>query len=201
MQITPICYRAYNLNQPSTKNVSTINFNGAKSKFIPVNTDSFNSETAKKLYSQIQKYIQIIGREGNIKNVKIMNENTNSVLPYKSDVLLSIDRTADNLKLKLSQKFKGDTSDFTILEANFDKNGQMISGFLPDKSLKFERTNRNIRRINDNESTFMPVGGNDKDWNVYGKRIDNITYLKNSVENGVYEIFMELSRLNTSILK
>lgn len=201
MQITPISYNTYNLNQMKSRNISNVskvNFYGVKQKLIPVNTDSFKTETAKKIYAKIQKYLQLVGREGSIKNVKIINENTTN---YESDILLSINKTLNNSKLRLSQKYNGDSSDITLLEANFNKDGQMILGDLPSENLHFERTNPNIRRITDNEYTYLPIGKSDKDWDANGKRIKNIVPVMDYADDGAYEIFMELARLNTSILK
>lgn len=63
MQIIPTGYNTYNLNQiksKNTSNLSQVNFTGTVQKLVSANTNSFKTETAKKIYSQIQKYLKII---------------------------------------------------------------------------------------------------------------------------------------------
>lgn len=201
MQINPISYSCSNSNKIKSKNVSEVNFLGAKQKLISVNTDSFRTKEAKKIYDKIQGYLKLL-KEGSIKNVKILHENRNGKECYvlrESDILLSINRSSDNFKLRLSKKYN-DHSESTLLEANFDKNGQMFSGYDFERQLHFERTNSNLRRMSSMGNTYLPVGQNDKEWQSNGSTINTIPLI-DCVSDGVYEIFIELARLHTSILK
>lgn len=203
MRINPISYSYNNLNKIKSKNASEVNFHGAKQKLISVNTDSFRTENAKKIYSKIQKYLKLLNKEGSIKNVKILHENRNGKELYvlrESDILLSINRSPDNFKLKLSQKYDDYSHESTLLEANFDKNGQMFLGDYFETQLHFERTNSNIRRMTSQGETYFPVGQNDKEWRSNVRTIGT-TSLIDCASDGVYEIFLELARLYTSILK
>lgn len=197
MQITPVSFNYNNYNQMKLSNVSSINFQGLPQKLIPVDSNSFSTEFAPKLYSKMKKYFHVIGSEGSIKNVKILNGNYET---YEPDVFLSINKNPNKSKIRLSLKYNG-KGDFTLLDAIFNKDGQMVLGELPDDSLHFERSNRNIRRLVHNNCTYLPVGKSDKDWDANGRRIRSNLPIDNCVKDGAYEIFMELARLNTSILK
>lgn len=196
MQIIPVGYRAYNSNQMKSKNVSSVNFNGVNQKLIPVNVDSFKTETAQKMYSKIQKYFQLIGREGSMKNIKIMD---GDIACYESDVILSINKTIDKSKIRLAKKCYDNEDGITILEATFNKDGQMVLGELPSATLHFERTKPNVRRMRDDSFTYLPMRQNDKEWSANGRKPHGIFYFKD--DSDAYDIFIELGRLNTSILK
>jgi hypothetical protein len=195
-------------------NVRNINFQAGKSQLVAVSSDSFKSECAKKLYSKIQRYFQLIGESGSIKDKKILQEKASVCLskpPYiievDADVCLSINKGERNSTIKLYHKYSDSKyKDATILEATLDKNGQMFSGrFLPVKTLNFERDKRNTRRMFSHYTgiTYMPVGGNDKDWSCLdtsGSRKLSSHGLVDESEKGAFEIFLELARLKTSIV-
>lgn len=76
----------------------------------------------------------------------------------------------------------------------------MISGSFPGRQLFFSRTDRNVRKILDPYTVYYPSGGSDKEWGVYAtKIIGSPSRLKESADDGTFEIFMELTRLYTSI--
>lgn len=81
----------------------------------------------------------------------------------------------------------------------------MFNGrFLPVKTLNFERDKRNTRRMFSNFTgiTYMPVGGNDRDWScldTLGSRKLSSYGLVDESEKGAFEIFIELARLKTSL--
>ena len=60
-------YRRQNL-----PNIQNINFQSNKQQLTAISTEAFNSESTKKLYSKIQKYFQLIGKEGSIKDKKFL---------------------------------------------------------------------------------------------------------------------------------
>ena len=202
MQVIPTGYNTYNLNQMksrNTSNVSQVNFTGTVQKLIPVDINSFKTESARKMYSQIQKFIKVIDTEGIIKDVKIMEEKTSQLA---SDVFLSIDKKTDKCKLTLSQKYNCGQGYIPLLEANFNQHGQMVSGSFPGRQLYFSRTNRNVRKILDPYTTHRPSGEDDREWGAYASKIIGSSLpLKDNADDGAYEIFMELARLYTSILK
>ena len=202
MHIIPTGYNTYNLNQiksRNTSNLSQVNFTGTVQRLIPADTNSFETETAKKIYSQIQKYLKVIKTEGVIRNIKILDAQE---LQLPSDVFLSIDKKAQDCKLILSQKSNCSNDFVSLLEAKFNEHGQMITGSFPGRQLSFSRTSRNVRRILDPYTTHRPYGGNDKEWGAYAvKMIGSSRPLMESANDGAYEIFMELSRLYTSIYK
>ena len=193
-------------------NMQNISFQGGKQQLIAIAGDSFKSESAKKLYSKIKRYFQLIGKSGSIKDTKLLHEKTHyfsTKYPYmidaEADVCLSINKGEKNSKIKLYHKYTDSSkNDDLILEATLDRNGQMVNGqFLPE-SLFFERSNRNLRRIySDFGKTYFPVGENDREWNYLGDKIPSANspiYQYDDSVQGAFEIFIELARLNTSIM-
>lgn len=210
MKIMPASPYTLNFNQK----IHNINFKAGKSQLIPVEINSFKTETAKKLYLKIRKYFLLIGDNGSIKNANIMHFVVpDEKLNYFSrkisgtDTLLSINRKSDVSTMHIVQKYPNSfIPDTTIMYATFDKNAQMISGQFLSGGLSFERSKGNIRRMQrgPNRNIYMPVGGNDREWDFGGYRIPstNSTILMDDDPfSGMFEIFIELARLKTSLLK
>jgi hypothetical protein len=195
-------------------NINNISFRAGRQKLIAIATDSFNSESAKKMYPKIQKYYNLIGEYGGIKDIKLLQgkvHDYSSKPPFinyvDANVCLSINKREKNSIVKLYYKyFDTKKKDATIFEATLDKNGQMINGqFLILDNLLFERDKRNMRRMYSSSTgiTYMPVGGNDKEWycmDTIGSKKLSPKYLIDDSEQGALEIFLELARLKTSIM-
>ena len=95
MQIAPIGFSVVNPNR-KTLGSTSVNFGSGKHQLVPIVTDSFKKETSKKIYSKIQRYLQMIGDNGSFKNAKILNEKHNPKYPEshylldsEADVFLS----------------------------------------------------------------------------------------------------------------
>lgn len=198
----------YKLNNPS------VSFKGIGQPLVAVSEEAFNSTTAQKLYSKIQKYFRLIGENGRVENVKVLNEtsryydSTARVLDgfdSEADVFMSITRNNQAANLNLSRKYKNSTREpFILFNADFDKNGQMVNAKFPLEGLRFERTGNNVRRIYRDKRIYMPVSGNDKAWEHNGRELlagDYRVYANDDSTKGAFEIFMELARLFTSIYK
>ena len=189
-------------------NISDISFQGGQQQLTAISADAFKTESAKKLYAKIQRYFQLIGKVGNIKDVKLFHEKTQHhsprypfIIDTESDVFLSINRGSKNSRMKLSRKYTDNKKpDEAILDVTLDKNGQMVNGYLTERSLFFERSNRNLRRIHsDFEKTYLPVGGNDREWNYLGDRI-SLDQVSDYSNQGAFEIFLELARLQMALV-
>ena len=211
MQIQRVQINYSNYNKQNILNNAEINFSGAKQKLVPISSDSFKSESAKKLYSKIQRYFQTIGESGSVKDVKLMNEKLrefHSDYPYMfnnvdADVCLSINKGDRNSNIKLYHKYQNaQKKDVPIFNATIDKNGQMFVGEFFPKNLMFERNGKNIRRMYSNfsEDKYLPIGNSDKEWSCLGKPKLSSERLIYDSEKGAFEIFIELARLKTSIL-
>lgn len=178
MQILSI-NNSYNKFQLKTKFKSP-NFKGTKQMLQPLNTDSFKTEGAKVLCAKIRKYLQILGKSGSVKDV-----------PFSKcdDAFLSIDGI-DKTNIKITTK-----GDKPLIKANFNKDGQMMIGDMG--YFHFERTNRNKRTLATPYGTYKPHGYNDKEWGLS----DNLLRLEEYEDNPIFEVFLELTRLYTSIFK
>ena len=197
-------------------NNNSVSFHGAKDVLVPVAAESFYTESAKKMYSKIQKYLKMLGDSGKIENVKILSETSNyytqetrylQSFASGSDVFLSINKSKDNAALTLSRQFSinNQTSDKQLLfNATFDKDGQMVEATFPIEGLRFNRWGNNRRHITRDDEIFTPINGNDKAWNYYGKRLASNSYIVHAKDNstcGAFEIFLELARLKTSLYR
>ena len=199
-----------NYNKQNMYHCSSIGFQGGKQQLISISADSFHSEYTKKLYSKIQKYFQMIGDSGNIKEVKLLHEKKHcctSKMPYiidvDADVCLSVNKGDRNSNLKLYHKFSdGKRNDELMFDVTLDKNGQMIQGqFLP-QTLSFVREKGNVRRMYSTLSgdSYLPVGNNDREWSCLGKKNLSSHTLIDDSDKSAFEIFIELARLKTSII-
>ena len=121
MQISPINIYSRNYNQlksRQTNHTTPVSFQAAPQKYIPVNEKAFKTATAQKMFAKIKQYINIIGREGNVKDITILKDSEGP------DVLLTASRTSDDMNVALKEKFD-DGKKFTIFDAKFNKDGQM----------------------------------------------------------------------------
>lgn len=209
MQIQKI-QNSYNYNKRNIYNGSSIGFHGGKQQLITISSDSFGSEYTKKLYSKIQKYFQMIGDSGNIKEVKLLHEKKQcciSKMPYiidvDADICLSVNKRDSNSNLKLYHKFSdGKRRDEFMLNVTLDKNGQMIHGQFFPETLSFVREKGNIRRMYSafRGDSYLPVGGDDKEWSCLGKENLSSHTLIDDSDKSAFEIFIELARLKTAII-
>ena len=221
MQIQKIHYNYNNIvNSGKNQNTSSfynVSFEGGKQKLISISTDSFKFESTKKIYSKIQKYLKLIGNEGSIENIKVMSDKWSYTftltdvknLGEEADLLLSINKKSDKAHINLSRKFSDKQKKMTVLEALFDKNGQMINGSFFPEHLQFERNGANVRRMIRKGKQYLPVGTNDKEWDFLGQRVgsnikEDFVYNRTVLEEdnsagGAFEIFLEFARLKTSI--
>ena len=210
MQVQRIQSSYNNNNKRNIYNTSSIGFKGGKQQLISITADSFSSEYTKKLYSKIQKYFKLIGDMGNIKEVKLLHEKKHyhiSKMPYiidvDSDVCLSVNKGDRNSNLKLYHKFSDvKKNDELIFEVTLDKNGQMIQGQFFPEPLSFVREKGNVRRIYSAFSgdSYLPVGGNDREWSCLGGKNLSSTTLIDDSDKSAFDIFIELARLKTSIM-
>lgn len=183
MLISSIKLNSYNNNQINNKNTfkpQYTNFLGLK-KLQPIDTNAFKTDGAMILYAKIKRYLQIIGNAGSVKDVP---------LTKYDDVFLSINKGIDKTKIKLTTK-----NDTPLIKANFDKDGQMIVGDMGE--FHFERTNKNKRTLATPYGTYKPHGYNDKEWGLS----DNLLRFEECKDNPIFELFLELTRLYTSIFK
>lgn len=212
MQIVPVSYSNYYSNQNRVRTAATpVNFQGGKLGFIPVATETFKTDAAKKMYPKIRRIFQMIGNSGSVKDAKILNEPTHYYSPEKhkfvdstADVVLSISKNSGVTNMTLSRKHPDPKQSTLMLNAFFDNNGQMTKGIMPQECMTFERKGTNIRRIYCNGSLYLPDGKNEKNWIHAGGHLtpaERISDSGNNSRSGVYEMFMELARLRTSVLK
>ena len=222
MQVQKIHYTCNNItNSSKNKNTSSfynVSFEGGKQKLISISTDSFKFECAKKIYSKMQKYLKLIGNSGSIENIKVMSDKWTYTytlidvfkhLGEEADLLLSINKKPDKTHINLSRKLPDKQMKMTVLDAIFDKNGQMINGSFTPEHLQFERNGANVRRMIRKGKQYLPVGTNDKEWDFLGQRVgsnikEDFVYNRTILEEdnsvgGTFEIFLELARLKTSI--
>lgn len=210
MQITPISCNGYYQNKTVSKNtsgVSNVFFSGTKQRLIAVATEDFKTETAKKLYSSIHSILQKVGDSGNINDVKIFNENlefynkkTSQKFTTNVDTLLSIKKDSDKAILQLLRQYPSKFK-HCVFEAELDKDGQMVNGTYLLGHLKFERKNDNIRRMKIGEITLLPHGDNDRDWGISPAILPVLQGYDDNSTRGMYEIFIELARLYTTLYK
>lgn len=184
----------------------------AKPPLTAISTESFNSETAKKLYLKIKKYFQLIGDVGKVENVKILSENGHYYGNYAryldgfntdADIFMSISKNKEAANLTLNRKYSDPSKDRCILlSATFDKDGQMTDGRFPLEGLRYERTGANVRRIRRDKKIYLPVKGNDKAWEFSGRELlagNNRVCANDDSTKGAFELFIEMARLRTSI--
>ena len=182
MQVLPVKFNT-NYNPKVTKNAAlnpTVSFQADPRLIKAINKNSLKEDSTKKLYEKIQKYIEIIGKEGKVENVPVDKENG----------FFSIYKKENNFELHVKDKQYN-----VLMNASFDKDGQMIEGDL-HSNLFFHRLHKNIRVITDGFKVYHPCGYDDTVWRNGGKRIE-----LNGLYNDVANLFLELARLHTSILK
>ena len=191
-------------------NIQSIGFQGGKQRLISISANSFHSEYTQKLYSKIQKYFQLIGNSGNIKEVKLLHEKKHyhiSKMPYitdvDADVCLSVNKGDRNSNLKLYHRFTdGNKKNEFIFDVTLDQNGQMIQGQFFPQTVSFVRDKGNVRRMYSatRGDSYLPVGSNDREWSCLGKENLSSHTLIDDSEKSAFEIFIELARLKTSIM-
>lgn len=224
MQILPMTFKPLNSSQSNLSGISnsaSVDFRAKKLQFVSVSPVDFKKEASKKLYSNIQKFIKLVGDSGSIKDAVIMREkgryfNSKTIDFFDADanILLSINKTKDNMHLNLKRKYSETSKGVVLLDATFNKDGQMVQGKFPLENMNFERYGANVRRmVRDNGTVYKPVDGNDREWDslggrfpsasdefkFYGRPINSIE--EDTSDGGAFEIFIELARLYTSILK
>lgn len=200
-------YLKNNVNQATAGKYHAVNFSGGKQQLVAVAKEDFKTENAKKLYSTIQNWFKRIGNSGNINDVKIISEklefyDTKTMTRSLTDVdtLMSIRKDLNNAHLKLYRVYPGNDKS-CVLSADFDKDGQMVKGNYSISNLKFERTNQNTRRLSYGGyygRTFLPHGDNDREWGLPAELTPGLA--ENST-SGLFEIFIELARLHTTLYK
>ncbi len=191
---------------PPSKAKVTSNKNGSRIEFIPINEDSLCTKTGVKLLKKIKLYLQRIGKEGKVPEVTVHTETErlfdNGFYDVDSKTLLSMNKGANTTHLCLTKKYSNETNSSVLLDAIFDKNGQMEKGRCPSHGLSFERGGRNIRRMKRHNDNYMPISGNDREWDCCGNRLPSVTKSnKDDANAGCYELFLEFARLYTSIFK
>ena len=180
---------------------------------VSITKDSFSRETAKKLYSGISKYIKVAGKNGSFKEVRLMTEQgvdkpCAPALAKGADIVFSLDRAGENMHLTLTRKNIDKSQNDILFDALVNKEGQMVEGRYPLEHMTFVRRGANVRRIRKSKSQFLPIAGNDREWACNGSRIsstsgNNLWYAgeEDNAISGAFEIFMEMARLHTSVLK
>ena len=202
----------YNTSAYATKHI--VNFQGAKQLLTPLAEESFSAETTRKMLSKMKKYLQLIGENGRVENVKILNETSRYFdssarildgFESEADIYLSISKSSEATNISLNRKYKDSSrTGFVIFNADFDKNGQMIYGKFPSEGLRFERFGDNVRRIYRDKKIYLPIQGNDKAWEHNGRELfagDRRAFYNDDSTHGAIELFLELARLRTSIFK
>ena len=208
MQIRPVNYSDYRINKTTQKSspvASSVSFSGIRRALTTVAPENFKSDTAKKLFSQIHKYCQILKTGGSLNEVKILSEDLD-FLNYKTmqdfttkvDTLLSIKSDSEKALIKLYRRYQ-DKTKHCLMEAQLDKKGQMVKGMHHYGRLRFERNKNNIRRLYSYDAKLLPYGDNDKEWGL-SKDILPIRHQRgDNSSTGVFEIFIELARLYTTM--
>ena len=210
MQIKPINYEQsyfYKKLHNNTSYASKVNFNGGKQSLVAIATDDFKTNTAKKLYSAIHKFFQKVGDSGNIEEVKILSENLEFYNKYKKekfttnvDTLMTIQKNVDKAILKLYRQYPSKKK-HCVFEAEFDKDGKMVQGQYNIAHLKFERGKDNIRRIQFGDTTLLPHGYDDREWGLDPRILPALHRCGDNSTRGMYEMFIELARLYTTLYK
>ena len=188
MLISPInynSYRSYKI-QPNIK-TQAVNFQGIKN-LQAIDINSFKNDGTKLLYGKIKKYLQIIGNIGKVENVPL----------NKSDgIFLSINKNTDKTNILIKNEY-----DQNLMNANFNKDGQMTVGDLEE--FHFERTGKNKRTIQTPYATLKPHGYDDREFGSSALKIIAYTSPEKDAyypRLSLYELFMEFARLHTSIFK
>ena len=196
MQISPVNFSSYkqSVNKEHSKNLN-VNF---KQSCPLTKIGELKTESGQKIYSRIQKYLRLIGCEGMVNNVTLIKDNETSII-------LTIDKKAKKTKLIIEEN-NGSNNTLNTFNALFDEQGRMINAELNNGNIMFERYGNNVRRLKKREGgifrLYLPVGGYDKLWEYSGKslRLDT-DMVKGRYTSGMSEIFLELTRLGTSLFK
>lgn len=197
-------------NRHNVSKIHNINFQANAQRLTALSADSFKSESAKLIFLKVQKYYKLLGEYGNIKDVKILHEKLHSLSSrqpcennVEADLCLEISKMERNSNLKLYHQYiNSKKKNVVVLDATFNKNGQMINGaFLPAENLLFERSNNNARQMYSNfhKAFYSPNRNRGKDWLYLGSALSSDKLIEES-EKGVFEIFLELAKLRTSII-
>ena len=188
MFISRINYNSYRSNnvQARTKTQS-VNFQGAKN-LQPIDINSFKKDGTKLLYGKIKKYLQIIGNIGKIENI---------TLNKSEGIYLSINKNIDKTNILIKNE-----NNQNLMNANFNKDGQMIVGDLG--GFHFERTGKNKRTLQTPRATYSPHGYDDREFG--SSALDIMVCTPADEKNyapyrSLYELFIEFTRLHTSIFK
>lgn len=217
MQIRPLSYSEYyphKLMLKSMPKVSDVNFTGGKQMLIAVKTEDFQTEAAKKLFKTIHSCFQRIGNNGNISDLKILSEELEfynkrtarykvEKFTTKVDTMLAIQKDPKKATLRLYRRYPNNKQ-HCVLEAQLDENGQMINGRYQFGHLRFERTNgnsNNLRRMFCDDHPMLPHGDNDREWGITAEILPVLHRYGDNSTRGMYEIFLELARLHTSLYK
>ena len=216
MQVTFNSNNVFKSNYKTSYGLNTypVSFKSIRKPLVAVSEDAFNSTTAKKLYSKMRKYLQLIGDDGRVENVRVLNETSHYYdsrarvldgFDSEADIFMSISKNKEAANLSLSRKYKDSVKEaFVIFNADFNKDGQMIYGKFPSEGLRFERNINNVRRIYRDKKIYLPQSGNDKAWEHAGRELlagDYRVFANDDSTKGAFEIFLELARLFTSIYK
>ena len=212
-KVTPKTTETYNKAEKETPKTTGVKNNNSQ-KLIPISTDSFKKEAAKEMFSQIRKYVKAVGNNGALnKEIKIMSDEghfdpgSHYYLKKKADVFLNINRDKENnILLNITRKTVDKTDTHTLLEAAINKDGQMIKGRYPYNNLTFERYGSNLRRMKKNNTQYMPISGNDREWEWHNCRLSGSCAdgrreaTDNNSVGAAFEVFIELARLYTKII-
>lgn len=208
MQIMPVSYGYYQTRCTSKNNVS---FSGGKQELIPVAVETFKTDSARKMYPKIRGIFRMIGNCGGVKEAAIFSEPTHyysfekhGFVDSRADVLLSISKNTGVTNMTLSKQYADTQKRMLLMDVFFDNEGKMIKGSLPSERMEFERKGVNVRRMKCNGNLYLPVAGKEKVWEHSGTHLtsnDCVATVENNSRGGAFEIFMELARLKTSVLK
>jgi hypothetical protein len=112
---------------------------------------------------------------------------------------MSIRKDTNRAFLKMHQVAPGKRKR-CVFSADLNKDGQMVCGeYSMHSNLKFVRDGNNVRRMNSSgDRALLPHGDNDKEWGLSPE----VTPDKEEYSSyGLFEIFIELARLHTSLYK
>ena len=198
---------------PASKAETVSSGSSTVQRIVPLSPDSLKTEAAKKLYSKIHQYTRLVGDNGTIdKEFRILREegsnpDSSYALNRDADIYMSLKRADKNLHISLTRKTLDKKKSFVFMEAVIDKDGQMIEGRHPNTGLSFERRGANIRRMKKYGTQYLPVAGNDREWDSFGNRITSscgdtrTSIAEDDFVTGSFELFIEMARLYTSVLK
>ena len=200
------------MSKPTVKTKPISSNSDGSQKLIPISLDTFKRDSAKTLYSKIRQYVNLIGQNGTIdKEFRIMSEkssipDSNYFLNKDADVFMTIKRADKDLHINLTRRTVDKSNNMVLLEATLNKDGQMINGRYPLHHLTFERYGANVRRMKKYGEQYLPIAENDREWDFCGKRLTGSPSDIRSINGddcvgGAFEVFMELARLHTSVLK